>query len=787
MPGTRPALGWSLLAFVLLALGMVALFPRARLPHLDVFAPAPATVRDQPGVEPKLSGGDGDVGKAEPAPEAPRGNPEMESFALRVRVVDMDDEPIDEARVFLRDKVSSTTGAWTAALPLESAVNADGLCELEGLPRRAYVLTIVSPRHTCGQVEASAPADEEVLVRLKDAPHVVGKAFVRDRSHPLRFGTIQFATTQADGSGHTRLSNDNSVRTDDDARFAVGPFALGESSVVLVHGSFQLEVFPVKLTAAEPVQEVEVIFKDGILVRGTVQNRDGSVLPGEWIFWRLADSDESTRLECRSDAEGRYEQAGLKAGRNRVELFGVALDEIRVQEVVLTEEPIQEVPIVVDCPPSVRVQVLTAAGEPAAAAEVTYRFSIPGRGGGFTADPLDSGGWTRIPCAPYGTELLIEVKAAAGPSSARLSYSVSVRNDPAILQLQAYKKVQGEVVDPEGRPVGDLEVAAFDVDLQRADGTKTGADGRFEFTLSPGAYRVEARAGNLGAASAEIEIIAGQASDRVRLELAVDPKRVARVRVQDADGEPLAGARVKLLTYPSLGFGNPTGSTDKEGWFSTACEPGEYGVAAFHSNLVQFELAKLSVPGSPVAEVRLEEPEARSVSGVVLRDGKPAAGARVGYGRSDGTWTHGSPGQGDVTDEAGRYSLTALRENAIYVLAWGEDFALARSELVRLPKRGRITNVFLFALPGTELDLKVEDPDGNPRGHVEVGLHRQEDPPFGWQGRTAEDGTIIVPRLPPGEYTVTFQSRSGDYLPSQRFVWDGSDSPITLRVERSTR
>ncbi len=785
MNAFRAAQGWALLAIALLILAIVLICRSREIPQPEMPAKVTGIPPAQAPAEAEISGEA--VGHADSAPEERREAPDLETFTLRIRVIDMEDEPVDAARVILWNKDWSLTSAWAPAHPLESATKADGLCGLDGLPRDAYVLTIYSPRHACEQVEASAPADEEVLVRLKDAPHVVGKAFLRDKNHPLRLGTIQFASTRADGSSRTRLSSNQSVRTDDDARFAVGPFEPGESSVVLAHRSFQLEIIPVKLTAAEPVPEVEVIFKDGILVRGTVQNRQGVVLPQERIFWRLADSDESTRLECRSDAEGRYEQGGLKAGRNLVELFGVALDETRVQEVILTEELIQEVPIVVDCPPSVRVQVLTAAGGPASEAEVTYSFSIPGRGGDFTADPLDSEGWTRIPCAPLGTDLLIEAKAA-GPSSASLRYLVSVRNDPAILRLETHQKVQGDVVDPEGKPVADLDVVAVNVDIQRADWTKAGVNGHFEFTLSPGAYRVETRAGSRGAASAEIQVLAGESPDRVRLELGIDPKRFARVRVLDADGEPLERARVELQTRGlSLGLGNPVGLTDKEGWFSTACDPGGFSVAATHGNLVQFEPAKLSVPGSPVAVVRLEAPEARSVSGVVLLDGKPAVGARIGYGLPDGTWTHGSLGQGDVTDDAGRYSLTALREDAIYVLAWGDNFALARSELVRLPKRGRIANVFLSALPGKELQLKVEDPDGNPRGYYMVGLHKREDPPFGWHGRTAEDGTIIVPRLPLNEYTVTFQMRSGDSLASQRLVWTGSDSPITLRVERPTR
>jgi hypothetical protein len=114
----------------------------------------------------------------------------------------------------------------------------------------------------------------------------------------------------------------------------------------------------------------------------------------------------------------------------------------RKQEVVLTDEPTQEVAVIVDCPRAVPVQVVTRSGQPALETKVEYEFSLPDRGGNMTTEAVDADGWTQIPCVPLGTTLRIQAQDEA-EGAARLVYVVTPQNEPAILRLEALEKAFG--------------------------------------------------------------------------------------------------------------------------------------------------------------------------------------------------------------------------------------------------------------------------------------------------------------------------------------------------------
>src|SRR4030095_5478303 len=98
--------------------------------------------------------------------------------------------------------------------------------------------------------------------------------------------------------------------------------------------------------------------------------------------------------------------------------------------------------------------------------------------------------------------------------------------------------------------------------------------------------------------------------------------------------------------------------------------------------------------------------------------------------------------------------------SAATMIAWGETFAVASSELLMLPRRGQVTDVPVNALDGGDLCLKLEDSQGNSPGHVRIDLYRAGGPPIGWTAPTAKDGTLCVPRLPAGDYTPSLQRQS---------------------------
>jgi hypothetical protein len=632
----------------------------------------------------------------------------------------------------------------------------------------------------------------------------VGRAFLRDRNHPLCFGTIEYSLADADGSFTFLTTPDHRTRTDSDARFFVGPLPAGKQTITLQYRDFRLQVLEVSVVREQDNPEVEVVFQDGIVARGTVQGRQSAILPDARLFWRQAGSHRSTRLECRTDTLGRFEQGGLQPGPYVVEVYGFAMEEDRTQELLLGEAPEQEVSVTVNCSPGIPARVVTHAGAPAPDASVRYNYQFLGGGGSGPLDPIDGEGWTRTPCVSPGTKLTIEASLAEHGSARHVVTTAEV-NDSIVLRLEREVRVAGWVVTSDGDPVADVVVAAIDTEVEsaRALTAKSQADGRFELPLPAGQYLVAANGGPRGQASVQVVVDSSATPDDVRLELSLDPEKSLAVRVLGQDGMPLEGAFVHASCDALKGdaranihwrlrsaFGEPEGRTDSDGRFVAMGLEGECYVRAAYGDLVELgRRRRFRIPGTREVEIQLERPEARSLSGVVLCDGLPVAGAHVRCMGEDGDWLRTQGSDKDLTDEAGRYVVNGIPETpaAVRVIAWGDNFAVACSEPVTLPRRGKVTDVPVNALDGGDLCLKLEDSQGNSPGHVRIELTRTGGPPIGWSAPTAMDGTLCIPRLPVGDYTLRLQAQSDNYLPSQQISWVPGGDRVTLRLEAQPR
>jgi len=228
--------------------------------------------------------------------------------------------------------------------------------------------------------------------------------------------------------------------------------------------------------------------------------------------------------------------------------------------------------------------------------------------------------------------------------------------------------VHGEVFDPEGRPAAGCEVLIFHhgrVDEQRLTRTASRADGTFDTSvevlepLRP-VYVLARREGfAYDAQGVERESPA-------LLQLGAEPERLAG-RVVDAGGAPVAGSEVKLCGLPRSGGlvdwlrhpGNPfTVESDDEGRFEIA------GLSStFASSLVATadghgrrtgHTGKKTDPQGITIRLRPEG----LISGMVVRDGRPVTGVRVGCVKESGT--KGGGEDTTVTGEDGVYTLRHL-------------------------------------------------------------------------------------------------------------------------------
>ncbi len=284
---------------------------------------------------------------------------------------------------------------------------------------------------------------------------------------------------------------------------------------------------PISLSAQVLVQQpkdgLSIIFQDGILVQGTVQNLEGEPLGFAELSWKRAGAPAGEQFQCAAGRDGRYELAGLEAAAYRVTVLGYTEEKGRAQEIQLAE--------------TVRAEA--------------DHFA--------PAEPV-------LGARPGGQPLEIRLAPAA---RRRVSGLVSHHGAP----------VEGATVHffrfyPEGGyhyrkncmvtgPGGMFEIAEFEPGLKHILVTAEAKD--FAFARSEPVDLPE---------SGEVEGV----------EVASVPGADFEVRAQDAAGKPLPDVLIELEGSSELPL-KAEGRTDSQGrWHLRQLPPGDYGLRASQSS-----------------------------------------------------------------------------------------------------------------------------------------------------------------------------------------------------------
>ncbi|MDB4948254.1 MAG: hypothetical protein JWM27_903 [Gemmatimonadetes bacterium] len=235
-----------------------------------------------------------------------------------------------------------------------------------------------------------------------------------------------------------------------------------------------------------------------------------------------------------------------------------------------------------------------------------------------------------------------------------------------------YSTLEVSVTTPDGAPVPDVPVEAYDVNQTLGSGS-TGADGVVRFGLVPAgdvgvSFRVPARllpavGRPFGDGRFYLDGIAVGKGEVRRVEVALRPRAccgVLRVRVADRQGRPLGRVRVDVSGDDSVSAADSTAATGAAA-FSLA-----EGVYALHATLPAGYLPPPGSPGIDLAGLRLAPGRDTTVSLVFTNEccgrvrarvteasGAPVAGARV--------ILYGAAGviETATTDAAGEHLFTA--------------------------------------------------------------------------------------------------------------------------------
>jgi protocatechuate 3,4-dioxygenase beta subunit len=288
------------------------------------------------------------------------------------------------------------------------------------------------------------------------------------------------------------------------------------------------------------------------------------------------------------------------------------------------------------------------------------------------------------------------------------------------------------------------------------------ADGSYRVGLdSGGTYDVTVQAGGRGGfrGGSAVQLVVPD-EEEVSLDVVLATSGIAG-SVTDADGEPLAGARVQALIDPTSGgtsTGSRVGSTDPAGsYVIEGLEPGIYNVTVTAAGFTSAERSGIEVGDSGLTssvDFRLEP--GRILRGrVVDPGGRGLGGAMVFVTQTSTGETFSRPTQTDVN---GVFTATGPGEGTVDITAIAGGWAPASRTGV-VPREGEET-VIQVSLGG-KIEARVLGPDGQPVSGVQLRIRPLASSPgnlmaFGSnQPRpTGPDGATTIDLLAPGPYEI---------------------------------
>jgi len=551
-----------------------------------------------------------------------------------------------------------------------------------------------------------------------------------------------------------------------------------------------------ELSSRALAKKVELGFAAGRPLKLRLRDPGRRLLPGAVVFAKdgtlpLAAADEEAKLELAVAGEGLEIEALSESGhRGDFELDPV--------------DPGAESPLDLrlGAPVLVRGRVIELESrDPLPGAlvwDLEHKFIRAGRGGAFSLT--------------FQPERAIIVRAVApgfGVAFENVQPKKGVSEYRATLGLRPAVAVEGTVVDPRDEPIEGAEIhlgvpqntmpnqlAFFD---PQGLGLRalSGRDGRFELSgLMPGVgYELAVLApghapGVVGFGPLEV------GAEKPDLRIVLETGRRGVGRVVGADGEPIAGAEVRIVRLPEKGMrartitpaDEPIGAeTDAEGrFFVTGLAPGEVELHARAPGHAPVRIPGIEVPAErnefDLGEVVLE-PGARLEGRVVDTEGRAVAGAELRLGKDPDLMSpriqpFGWPSS--ASDARGRFIFEDLRPDErvfLRIAKSGYDLAEASAE----PGEEKLEIVLEGHL---SLSGRVIDPEGRPIEGARVSIGGEIDGRFygiSAGATTDAEGRFETDKVAPDATLVRAWARG--HQPSERIPLERGEEGALAEVE----
>ena len=371
---------------------------------------------------------------------------------------------------------------------------------------------------------------------------------------------------------------------------------------------------------------------------------------------------------------------------------------------------------------------------------------------------------------------------------------IEVGNEPpkdVVLALSPLAFVTGRVVDREGNPVNGASVRLYEHpgrSTSSSQSTRTGADGRYRFGVVPGT-RISVRVGSQytsrGPRSRTITVAAEQRHEMRDLVSKPSLKAIISGVVKDADGKPVARARLTT----TVEWRQFKASSNKRGEFEfpeIQTEGNPVRIAARDSTGLLAGQTTI-MPTEANTNVTVNLSKAGAVTGRTVDEaGKPIAGAEVSayVARTERSY---SSDRKATTDKQGRFRIAGLvpeMKGYVSATAAGRGRKSSQHMTFQAGQTIEIEDMILLKadsfIAGT-----VRDAEGKPLPGAQVHCYgRGSDSKY---VRTDAKGRFRIEGIPKIDGLYVRAYRTGYRTGSRRNVAAGSTNvDITLASRRPT-
>jgi uncharacterized GH25 family protein len=712
-------------------------------------------------------------------------HPGRTAFGL---VIDGRRRPVAGAEVSLRPTLPADllARAWELRNPerIPATTGASGRFEMKNLPAGTFDLTVRARGFAPITVPALAiPADKGTtdLGTVQLAPGGSIRGLVVDpQGEPIADAEVQTAGADRDGllfrGGRPGDVGAAGAVTAADGSFTLEDLAPGVAlDVIVTHPGYGPGGAPgVAVPSEAPIR---IVLQPVSRVSGHVLGPDGKPVAGASValnesprrlggaFFQAPSrhlhegvTDDEGAFVFADVAPGPFQMSASAPGHQRAELRGLE---------VKPGQDLSGIAIQLPAGATVEGRVTSTEGKPLADAQVVVADAAVNGIAGFSPfrGETDDDGQYRIEGISPGPHTL--AATAEGYRRAVRDVEAAVEPRKVDFQLDRGLEISGRVVDDGGNPVPDAGVSLFGTG-KRSQDAATEADGTFRLSgVEDGDYVLEALKRGYSSGPVRKLTVAGAPVSGIELKLTPSEGTITG-RLTGLEFSQLARVRVWVSAAFNLG------TVDVEGSYRIShLAPGHWRVQATVPDTPLHAEGEVTLePDAAEARLDLNFGGGHTLTGVVLRNGEPLAGAALILTR---------PGQALRTsaDLQGAFRFEGL-EDGSYELNAGTGGGAWHKETVEITEDQTVrVELRTASLSGRVVDATDSSPVSGARIFVK-GPEGSSRSPFSSDATTDARGVFRLAEIEAGAWTV--QAAKEGYATGQRSIEVGDSPPGDVEI-----